>query len=356
MVIIIMANNNKNSAKDIIFKILNGLSTGVIVALIPGALVGVLLNLLAIKYPQLQVTVFVFALSQSLLPAIIGLCIGMQFNLTPIQTGSIVIATFIASGVVTASEGSFIIKGTGDVINSGVTATIALLVIFLIKDRLKAYTLILLPVLVILIASTIGLLTLPWIREITALIGNVVNSFTNLAPIPMGIVMGISFAFIIVSPISSVAIATAIGLTGIGAGAANLGIVGLAYTFLVIGFRANHLGTSVVHVLGTPKVQLANFIKKPKIIIPGLFSAMIMGLLATLFKIQGNPSSAGFGMCGFIGPSHALKALGDNRTMLNIIIIVLMYSIIPLAIGILSNFIFVKILRLVKSEDYKLEF
>lgn len=351
-----MTNEYSHSTKDIIVKILNGLSTGVIVALVPGALLGGIANYLVNQYPQLQITVFVLALCKSLLPAVIGLCIGIQFNLTPIQTGSMSIATFIASGVVLVSNEAFVIRGTGDVINAGVTATIALVLIFIIKDRLKAYTVILLPVLVIVISSTIGLITLPWIREITAFVGNVVNSFSNLAPIPMGIIMGMSFALIIVSPISSVAIATAIGLTGIGAGAANLGIVGLAYTFLVIGYNANKLGTSIIHVIGIPKVQLANFIKKPKIIIPGLFSAAIMGLLATIFEIQGEPYSAGFGMCGLIGPTTALRALGESKSIVSIVIIVLLYSVIPLLIALLSNFIFTKVLKLVKSEDYKLEF
>ena len=55
-------------------------------------------------------------------------------------------------------------------------------------------------------------------------IGAVVDAATQTAPPVMGI-LHIIFAVLIVSPLSSVGIATAIGLTGIGAGAANTGIV-----------------------------------------------------------------------------------------------------------------------------------
>ena len=54
---------------------------------------------------------------------------------------------------------------------------------------------------------------------ITAAIGQVINEFTTLQPILMSILICCSFATLIISPISTVAIGLAIQLNGVSAGA-----------------------------------------------------------------------------------------------------------------------------------------
>ncbi|MFX8152886.1 PTS sugar transporter subunit IIC, partial [Acinetobacter baumannii] len=81
---------------------------------------------------------------------------------------------------------------------------------------------------------------------------------TNLQPIVMGIVLAMLFAFMIVSPVSTVGLATAIFMEGISAGTANLGVVAAGFGLLVAGWRVNGFATSILHVLGSPKVQMAN--------------------------------------------------------------------------------------------------
>ncbi len=87
------------------------------------------------------------------------------------------------------------------------------------------FELIILPVLVPIVSGGIGLITLPYIRKITQAIGNVIHSFTDLNPLLMSILISVAFSLLMVTPISLVAIATAISLNGLGSGAANLGIV-----------------------------------------------------------------------------------------------------------------------------------
>ena len=57
---------------------------------------------------------------------------------------------------------------------------------------------------------------------ITTGIGNMVNSFTELQPVLMCMLISMVFSFIIISPLSTVAIAIAIGITGLAAGSASI--------------------------------------------------------------------------------------------------------------------------------------
>ena len=74
------------------------------------------------------------------------------------------------------------------------------------------------------LSATIGVLILPYVHMITTGIGNMVNSFTELQPVLMCMLISMVFSFIIISPLSTVAIAIAIGITGLAAGSASIGI------------------------------------------------------------------------------------------------------------------------------------
>ncbi len=113
------------------------------------------------------------------------------------------------------------------------------------------------------------------------------------------------FAVLIVSPISSVGIATAISLSGIASGSANLGIVAGSFTLAIMGASVNSLGTTLAHFIGTPKIQMANMLEKPKLFIPVMVNAAIAGAIGAIFNIKGTPMSAGFGFSGLIGPLAA---------------------------------------------------
>ena len=61
----------------------------------------------------------------------------------------------------------------------------------------------------------------------------------------MGAIIAIIFCLIILSPISSVGVATVIMLSGIGSGAANFGIVATGmWAYALLATKQIHLGTS----------------------------------------------------------------------------------------------------------------
>jgi uncharacterized protein len=352
-----MENNKKMTAKEFWNNILAGLSIGIVVALVPGALLGELAKALLPYFAGAQYLIDITSLAMRMLPMVIGVTIAMQFKFTPIQTSSVGIATVVGSGVAMSGEkGAFIFAGTGDVINAGLTAAFAAALVILIGTRLKAYTILLVPTIVITVAGFAGIIALPYVKLITSLVGELIANFTTLQPVLMGSLTAISFALLIVSPISTVGVATAIALAGIGSGAANLGIVAAGFGLAIAGWKANSAGTSVAHFLGSPKMQMANFMKRPVMILPIVCNAAILGALAGIFNIQGTPMSAGFGFSGLIGPINALNLMENGWSTTNLLLVGTIFIILPIALGFTFNYLFSKVTKKVSPEDYKLKF
>lgn len=348
--------STKLTFKDFMNKILTGLSIGIVVALIPNALFGELLKAIAPHFEPAQTILNVTMLAMRMSPMVIGVCIAMQFKLTPIQTTAVGMAAVVGSGVAQVAEnGTFIFSGSGDVINVAITTAIAIWLVLLLGSKLKAYTILLVPAIVVIVAGTIGMITLPYVKQITLMVGDIVNNLTALQPVIMGILIAVIFAFLIVSPLSTVAVATAIALGGVGSGAANLGVVAAGFGLAVAGWKVNSFGTSVAHFLGSPKMQMVNLVKKPIMMLPILCNAAVLGALAGIFNIQGTPMSAGFGISGLIGPINAINLMG-GYTAKNIILIVVIFVVIPIVLSIVFSYVFTKIVKIVSAEDYKLNF
>ena len=81
-------------------------------------------------------------------------------------------ACFVASGVVTynAELQKYVGAGTGDLINTMVTAGIAVGMLMLIKDKFGSTAVVAMPIVVGVGSAFIGLLLLPYVKMITAAI------------------------------------------------------------------------------------------------------------------------------------------------------------------------------------------
>lgn len=343
--------------KEFFSKLLTGMSIGIVVALIPNALLGEILKLLIPHFPALQhifdITIFVM----SLLPVLIGVMVGVTFKLSPIQIASVGIAAMVGSGAIEkTAEGLFVLNGIGIVVNTGITAALAVLFVQLIGDRLKAYSILLMPTLGILIPGMIGYMLLPFMKKSTGLIGIVISNITSLQPVVMGALIAVFFCVIILSPVSTVGVATVIMLSGIGSGAANLGVVAAGVGFAIASYKANNLGTALAHVLGSPKIQMRNFFMKPIIAFPMLITAAVLGGLAGILNIQGTPYSAGFGLSGLVGPLNYITFAEGGWTLKNISIMLSTFLILPILLNLGLIYIFSKKLKVIKAADYKLDF
>ncbi len=346
-----------SNVKEFFNKLLTGMSIGIVVALIPNALLGEILKLIIPHVPALQhlfdITVFVM----SLLPVMIGVMVGIKFELTPIQTASVGIAAMVGSGAVQkTADGLFALQGIGIVINTGITAALAVLFVKLVGDRLREYSILVIPTLTILVPGMIGYLMLPFMKKSTGLLGQGIAHLTTLQPVLMGAIIAVVFSLIILSPISTVGVATVIMLSGIGSGAANLGIVATGFGLAIASYKANSLGTALAHVLGSPKIQMRNFFMKPKIAFPMLITAAILGALAGVLNIQGTPYSAGFGISGLVGPLNYINLADGGWTLENITIMLSTFLILPIILNIGLIYVFSRKLKMIKANDYKLDF
>lgn len=226
-------------------KVLNGISIAVVVALVPQALLGELAKAVLPFWSGAATVLALTGLASSMLPVLIGVLVGIQFKLTPIQTAAVGIASVCGSGVAQVNpDGGFFLKGTGLVINSGLTAALAVGLPLLIGGRLKNYSVLLLSTLSTLIAGGIGwVVTYPIVKQLTVWLGQLVNGTTTLQPVIMSVVLSVLFSVLIVSLISTVGIATAIFIEGVASGTANLGAVAAGFTLLIAGWPS--LVTSV---------------------------------------------------------------------------------------------------------------
>ncbi|MER1987040.1 MAG: PTS sugar transporter subunit IIC [Solibacillus sp.] len=340
-------------AKEFINNVLTGMSMGIVVCLIPNALVGEILKLIIPYVPQLQTILEISIIAMSLLPVVIGVMTGICFKLTPIQTCSVGLAAFIGSGVYKMNEGVLTLAGIGTVINIGITAAAAVLVVQFLAKYLKDFTLIAMPALTMFTAGLFGIFTLPYVSSASLWVGEGIMFLTSLQPILMGALIAMVFSVLIISPISTIGVATAIALSGIGAGTANLGVCAAGVGMCIASYRANNFGTAIAHVVSA-KIQMRNFFMKPTIAFPMIITAAILGALGGYFEIVGTPYSAGFGLGGFVGPLKYLDIVGWDTG--SIILSATLFIALPIVLNVILLKLFERKFKWIKSDDYRVNY
>ncbi|MEG0496797.1 MAG: PTS sugar transporter subunit IIC [Carnobacterium sp.] len=345
-------NETKLSGKVFLNRVLAGTATGIVVGLIPNAILGELFKFLGTKMEIFLSLLHVVQGFQYSVPIIVGVLIAMQFKLNPMQTIIVGAAALVGSGAYVITDGAFMLVGIGDLINTMLTAALAVVLVMAIGNKLGSMTILLLPILAGAGAGAVGSFTLPYVKMITSTIGALINSFTELQPILMSILIAVSFSIIIISPISTVAIATAIGLSGLASGAANIGICAAAASLVVGSLKVNSIGVTSSVGLGAMKMMMPNLIKHPVICLPLAFSATISAVFAAIFNIQGTPFSAGFGFSGLVGPINAIKFM-EGSALANLGVAVLTFFVIPFASAYLADFVLCKVLKVYDKDIFK---
>ena len=323
-------------------KVLAGTAAGTIVALIPNAVLGAILKYFN-QFEIIQMLIDAALIFQLATPLIIGALIANQFGLTPPKmmiTGG---AAFAGAGVIKRIDGVFVGAGTGDIINIMITASIAVGLLLWIDKKFGSVEIIALPIVVGAGAGLIGMLTYKPVTMITVGIGNVINNFTEFSPLVMSILIACSFGALIISPITTVGIGLAIGLDGVSAGAAAMGIAATTIVLVINSWKLNESGVTLAIALGGMKMMMPNLFKYPVILIPCMFTAIISAIPVSLLNVSGTPQSAGFGLVGLVGPLASLDA------GLNIVLVLVAWFVVPIAAGLLSKFLFEKVLKLYDS-------
>lgn len=340
--------NHELTVKTFLNNILAGTATGIIVGLIPNAVVSAILKLFGPNQiaAGINQALLIF---QCATPLLIGALIAIQFKMVPLDVAIVGAAAYVGSGVTkfmpqivnpaTKVPGLFVSSGTGDLINTMITAGLAVGLLLLVGDRFGSVKIVAAPIFIGGGAGWIGMLILPFVSKITTWLGSVINSFTNLQPIFMCILIACMFAVLIISPISTVAIGMAIKLNGISAGAAAMGVAATTIVLVVHSWRTNKSGVTIAIALGAMKMMMPNLFRHPIILLPTLITAIVSAIPVALFHVSGTPASAGFGLVGLVGP---LASLDAGKASINIVMALLVWIVIPAIVAVICQFVFEK--------------
>ena len=139
-----MGERNDNT-RTFIFNVLNGVALAIVVGMIPNAILGELSKYLS-QYNDIFTVAFVTQGIQYSIPILTGVLIAGQFKLTQLQTAVTGLFAFVGSGASTFTDNKWVIVGIGDLINTMITASIAVGIILLISHKLGSLNMIVLPI------------------------------------------------------------------------------------------------------------------------------------------------------------------------------------------------------------------
>ena len=161
------------------------------------------------------------------------------------------------------------------------------------------------PAVTILVGVALAKWIAPPIGTAASAFGIVIDNATKLQPFWMGIAVSVLVGIALTLPISSAAICSVLGLTGLAGGAAVAGCCAQMVGFAVMSFKENRWGGLVSQGLGTSMLQMPNIVRNPRVWIAPTLSSAITGPIATcVFKLEmnGAPINSGMGTCGLCGP------------------------------------------------------
>ena len=160
------------------------------------------------------------------------------------------------------------------------------------------------PAVTIVIGVALAKLIAPPIGTAASAFGIIIDNATKLQPFWMGSAVSVLVGVALTLPISSAAICSVLGLTGLAGGAAVAGCCAQMVGFAVMSFKENRWGGLVSQGLGTSMLQMPNIVKNPRIWIAPTLASAITGPIATcVFKLEmnGAPINSGMGTCGLCG-------------------------------------------------------
>lgn len=153
----------------------------------------------------------------------------------------------------------------------------------------------------------------PVIGNVLAATGNAIQWAMTLQPLLMSVLLAVAMGMILTGPTSSAALAISLNLGGLAGGAATVGCAAQMVGFAVMGFKENRSAGLLSLGLGTSMLQLPNIVRNPRIWIPPVLTAAILGPIATLvFGMRNVPTGSGMGTSGLVGQVGTLAAMGNG--------------------------------------------
>lgn len=344
--------DKKFSLRDYFTKALNGMALGLFSSLIIGLIlkqVGEQLNI-----PFL---ITVGQTAQFLMGPAIGAGVAHAIGAPSLVIfASLVTGAIGANTVFLTEAGLFSIK-TGEPASAFVAAIVGAEIARRISGKTKV-DIVIIPAVTIVIGGLAGNYIGPRVASLMTGLGHIINTATELQPIPMGIIVAVVMGMVLTLPISSAALAITLGLSGLAAGAAVVGCATQMIGFAVSSYRENGFGGLLAQGLGTSMLQVPNIIRNPLIWVPPTLASGILGPLATtIFKMESNSVGAGMGTSGLVGQFGTFAMMVTEKGQASSAVlfkVVLLHFVLPaIATLIISEYMRKK--GWIKSGDMKLQ-
>ena len=324
-------------------KILNGMALGLMASLVTG----VILKQIG-TYLNIQELIMFGQVAQYMMGPAIGAGVALSLEAPPLGVFASVVCGMLGAGTIKYGGSSYILA-SGEPVGSLAASVAGALASKAVFGKTKC-DIIVVPGITIIAGGVISIFASPYISRFMMLIGNIINKSTNLNPLPMGILVALIMGIIITSPISSAAVAISLGLSGLSAGAATIGCACHMVGFAVAGYKDNGFNGLISHGLGTSKLQMANSIKNPLILVPPMAASVILGGVgAAIFKMENNKIGAGMGTSGLVGQFTTFEVMGEK----SLIPMLLLHFVFPAVIAFLVSGIMRKT-GLIKQGDMKI--
>lgn len=336
--------------KNYMIKTLNGMALGLFGSLIIGLILKQVGSQLHVDF-----LVEVGQIAQYLMGPAIGAAVAYSVKASPLGIFSALVVGAIGAGTFQMGEPGLYTVRIGEPLGAFIAALVAAEASKFVAGKTKV-DIVLVPAVTLIAGGLVGVFLSPYIATLMKGVGEVINTTTQLHPIPMGILVAVLMGMILTLPISSAAIAIALGLNGIAAGASLVGCSAQMIGFAVISYKANGFGGFLAQGLGTSMLQVPNIIKKPRIWLPPIVASAILGPIAsTLLKMESNAIGAGMGTSGLVGQFGTFDAMAaTTSTPVLLTMIGLMHFILPgvIAFGVYKFMVYK---QWITDDDLKLD-
>lgn len=344
---------------EFFIKTLNGMAYGLFATLIVGTIISTI-NQYIFKLDEIAE---VAKIVKTLMGVGIGLGVAwsLKFDGLKLIVGAVAggiaysMAPYIGNNFTLPFLGETI-KLSADPLTIYITVIGTLIFMKTILPKKTPLDIILIPLVGIILAFSISLVTTIPISLGIRAIGKFIILATNITPFFMGIVIAVIMGMALTAPISSAAIAVSIqlGTNALGFSAADLHILGIAggaaltgccvqmLGFAVMSRKDNNAGTILSIGIGTSMLQFKNILKKPLIWLPTIIVSAILGPLSTvLFKMTTTSIGAGMGTSGLVGQIATIDSMGVS--VASILAILLLQIILPIALVLFVDILFRKL-------------
>lgn len=330
----------KKFFKRYLIDAMSAMALGLFSSLIIGLVISQLAKLPGLGF--LSVLTEVLSASSPVVGAAIGTAVAWGLGSKPLVTFSCVACGAIgyaAGGPV----GAYIAAAAGSEIGSLVAGK-------------TGVDIILTPIVTIVSGGMIGDFTGAYVQNFMSFLGGIINTATELSPIPMGIIVSVVVGMALTAPISSAALCIMLDLSGIAAGAATVGCCAQMVGFAVMGFKENGWGGLVSVGVGTSMLQFSNIMRRPMLWVPPTLAGAILGPISTrVLGMTNTASGAGMGTSGLVGQFGTVAAMGaDTAFPILLAEMAVMQVILPAVLTMVFYHFFLR-MGWIKSGDLKMK-